>query len=96
MPTNRKSFHEYPKNNREPEIYVPSFFLEVPFDAQILQAEVRPLPKDKGYFTVSINHTFLAHIHKLGSEWIDFIGGRNEIYQAVGEKIDEYIKSTGL
>jgi hypothetical protein len=96
MITHKKTFHEYPKNNREPEIYVPSFFLEIPFDKQILKAEIRPLTKDKGYFTVSINHIFLAHIHKVGSEWTDFIGGKNEVYQAVGIKIDEYINNGNL
>lgn len=93
MAISRKSYHEYPKSYPQPEIYVPSFFLDVPFDNQIVHAEVRPIPKDRGYFTVTINHVFLAHIHKVGEEWYDFLGTRLSIYRAVGEQIDDYLKN---
>ena len=93
MASSRKPFHKYPAGETEPEKYVPSFFLNVQFDKQTLEAEVRPLSKDKGYFTVSINHVFLAHIHKVNSEWLDFIGGKDELYQAVGAQIDEHFKN---
>jgi hypothetical protein len=92
MPASRKPYHKYPvSQSPEPEKYLPSFFLEVPFDNLVLQAEIRPLRKDVGYFTVNINHVFMAHIHKMGETWKDFVGATSELYQVVGSLIDEHL-----
>lgn len=77
--------------SQEPDKYLPSFFVEVPFDNQIVRTEIKPLKKDKGYYTVNLNNIFLAHIHQVGDVWCDFLGSTNEIYQAVGKKIEEKI-----
>jgi len=92
MPANRKPIHNYPIQQSEPEKYVPSFFLDVPTEGKILRAEVRPLPKDKGYYTISLEGIFLGHIHKSGFFWTDFIGKTNEIYQMIGEAIEAHKK----
>ena len=82
--------HKYPSNDfQETEKYLPSFFLDVQFDNQILKAEIRPLKKDKGYFTVIINNIFLAHIHSLQGDWVDFLGKSHELYKIVGKMIEE-------
>jgi hypothetical protein len=88
--TNLKYGHKYPSHDfNEPEKYLPSFFLKVPFDNQIVKAEIRPLKKDKGYFTVILNNVFLAHIHSVQGEWLDFLGKTHEIYKIVGKMIEE-------
>ena len=95
MTTTRKTYHPYPTHQSEPEKYLPSFFFEVPIDRQILKAEVRPLQKDKGYFTISLDGIFVGHIHKFGEEWLDFLGVNTEVYQRVGELIEEHLKTAG-
>jgi hypothetical protein len=88
--TNLRSGHKYPSTAfNEPEKYLPSFFLEVPFDNLLVNAEVRPLRKDVGYYTVNLNNIFLAHIHLLGGEWVDFLGKTNELYHTIGKLIEE-------
>lgn len=62
MPTNRKPIHQYPTIKGVEETEAASFEIEIPFDGQIVKGEVRPLPKDKGYFTVRIDKVFTAHI----------------------------------
>jgi hypothetical protein len=94
MNTSRKTYHKYPTHTSEPEKYLPSFFLEVSIDRQILKAEVRPLQKDKGYFTIILDGIFVGHIHKLGEEWLDFLGVNTEVYQLVGNLIEEHLKKT--
>ncbi len=90
--TRRDYGHKYPTNEfNEPEKYLPSFFVEISFDNQILKAEIRPLRKDVGYYTVNLNNVFLAHIHKVGSVWSDFLGGSNELYQVIGSEIEGYL-----
>jgi hypothetical protein len=92
---NRKYGHGYPvQQSQEPEKYLPSFFLDVPFDNQIVKAEIRPLRKDIGYFTVNLNNVFLAHIHKIGDRWYDFIAQTNDLYMAVGKEIEAHLKKT--
>ena len=82
--------HKYPRNNSKPKnIYLLFFFLDVQFDNQILKAEIRPLKKDKGYFTVIINNIFLAHIHSVQGDWVDFLGKSHELYRVVGKMIEE-------
>jgi hypothetical protein len=88
--TNLRSGHKYPSNDfNEPEKYLPSFFLDVPFDNQLVRAEVRPLRKDVGYYTINLNNVFLAHIHLLGGNWLDFLGKTNDLYQTIGRLIEE-------
>jgi hypothetical protein len=91
---NRKYGHGYPVNNqfgREEDKYLPSFFLDVLFDFQIVKTEIRPLKKDPGYYTVNMNNIFLAHIRKFGEKWIDFLGTSNEVYEAVGHEIEKHL-----
>ena len=84
--------HKYPMTEpSEQDKYLPSIFKEVEIDKQLLKVEIRPLRKDIGYFTITINSVFLGHIHKLGEKWVDFIGSTNEIYTAVGKVIDEHL-----
>ncbi len=91
--TNLRYGHKYPTNEfNESEKYLPSFFMDVPFDNQIVKAEIRPLKKDKGYYTVILNNVFLAHIHYMGGEWVDFLGKTHELYRAVGKMIEEQCK----
>jgi hypothetical protein len=88
--TNLRQGHKYPSNDfNDSEKYLPSFFLDVPLDGQIIKAEIRPLKKDKGYYTVSLNNVFLAHIHLMGGDWVDFLGSTNVTYQTVGKLIEE-------
>jgi hypothetical protein len=93
MPTNRKPIHPYPSKQPELEKYLPSFFLEISVQSKVLKAEVRPLNKDKGYYTINLDGVFLGHIHKSGLFWTDFLGKTNEIYQMIGEGIETYLKS---
>jgi hypothetical protein len=87
--TNLRYGHKYPTNEfNEPEKYLPSFFLDVPFDNQIVKAEIRPLRKDVGYYTVNLNNIFLAHIHSVGGNWVDFLGKTTEVYQTIGMLIE--------
>jgi hypothetical protein len=93
-PQNKPPYHKYPA--AEPPVeekYLPSFFAEVSFDKQNFKAEIRPLKKDVGYYTVSLDKIFIGHIHKSGEKWVDFIGGDTEIYQIIGERIEEHEKS---
>ena len=86
-----KSYHKYPANTpQEQEKYLPSIFREVDMDKQRLKIEIRPLRKDIGYFTITINSVFLGHIHKVGEKWVDFIGSTNDIYFVVGKLIEEH------
>jgi len=91
MPTDRKPIHKYPGvEPKEEDKYLPGFFVEVSFDKQIFKAEIRPFRKDVGYYTVLLDDIFIGHIHKSVEKWIDFIGSCTEIYQAIGEKIEEH------
>ena len=92
MPVNRHPIHKYPSVNPEPEKYLPSFFLDISVQTKIFRAEVRPLTKDKGYYTINLDGTFMGHIHKSESVWADFLGNTNEIYQMIGEAIDAHLK----
>jgi hypothetical protein len=92
MPSNRKQIHPYPAVNPEPEKYLPSFFLDISFQTKIFKAEVRPLTKDKGYYTINLDGVFAGHIHKSGLFWTDFLGKTNEIYQMIGEGIEAHLK----
>lgn len=88
--TNLRYGHKYPTYEpSDSEKYLPSFFLDVPFDNQIVKAEIRPLVKDKGYYSVTINNIFIAHIHKMGENWEDFLGKTHELYKIVGKLIEE-------
>ncbi len=88
--TNLKYGHKYPTYEfNDSEEYLPSFFLDVPFDNQNVKAEIRPLKKDVGYYTLILNNVFLAHIHCLGGEWVDFLGKTHELYGIVGKMIEE-------
>ncbi len=91
MATTRKTYHPYPTHQSEPEKYLPSFFLEISIDRQILKAEVRPLQKDKGYYTIVLDGVFVGHIHKIGNEWLDFLGVNTEVYQLVGNGIEAHV-----
>lgn len=93
MPTNRKQIHPYPSNNPEPEKYLPSFFLEVSVESKDCRVEVRPLNRDKGYYTITLDGIFLGHIHKSGLFWTDFLGKTNEKYQVIGESIEGYLRT---
>jgi hypothetical protein len=87
------NFRKYPTDqSQEPEKYLPSFFVDVPIDNQIVKAEIRPLRKDIGYYTVNLNNVFLAHIRLQGEQWVDFLGGSNDVYQAVCKAIEMHIK----
>jgi hypothetical protein len=87
------NYRKYPTDRpQEPEKYLPSFFIDVPIDNQIIKAEIRPLRKDVGYYTVNLNNVFLAHIRLLGKQWVDFLGATNDVYQAVGKAIEGCIK----
>jgi hypothetical protein len=87
------NYRKYPSyQSEEPEKYLPSFFLDVSIDNQVVKAEIRPLRKDIGYYTVNLNNVFLAHIRKSGGQWVDFLGGTNDVYQAVGKAIEGHIK----
>jgi hypothetical protein len=89
-----KSFHKYPSASpSEEDKYLPSIFREVEMNSQLLKIEIRPLRKDIGYFTISINSVFLGHIHKVGAKWVDFIGSTNDIYLVVGKLIEEHMES---
>jgi len=92
MPTNRKPIHQYPVQNPEPEKYLPSFFLDISVESKIFKAEVRPLSKDKGYYTIILDGIFMGHIHQSGLFWTDFLGKTNEIYQMIGEGIEGHLK----
>ena len=94
MPINKPGYHKYPVKNQEPEKYLPSFFLDILIDSQMLKAEVRPLQKDKGYFTITLNGIFIGHIHKIGEKWLDFLGANREVYQCIGNMIEEHTKKT--
>ena len=86
-----KHGHKYPMSEPpEQDKYLPSIFKEVEIDNQLLKVEIRPLRKDIGYFTITINSIFLGHIHKVGEKWVDFVGSSHEIYMAVGKVIDEH------
>jgi hypothetical protein len=90
MPANRKPIHKYPVDiSQEPDKYLPSLFLDVQIDNQFVKTEIRPLRKDIGYYTVNFNNIFLAHIHKTGEKWVDFLGSTNEVYEAVGRAIEK-------
>jgi hypothetical protein len=87
-----KSGHKYPMNDaQEQDKYLPSVFREVEIDKQLVKVEIRPLRKDIGYFTISVNSVFVGHIHKVGEKWVDFIGSTNEVYLAVGKVIEEHL-----
>jgi hypothetical protein len=90
-----KYSHRYPITEpQEQDKYLPSIFKEVEIDNQLLKVEIRPLRKDIGYFTITINSIFLGHIHKVEEKWVDFVGSTNEIYMAVGKVIDEHLGRT--
>ena len=94
MPGNRKPMHPYPVNtNSEPEKYLSSIFFDVEVNQTVLKAEVRPLQKDRGYYTVNLDKVFLGHIHKVGNSWMDFLGSDLEVYQLVGKKIEEHLQN---
>ena len=83
--------HKYPMSEpSEQDKYLPSIFKEVEIDKQLLKVEIRPLRRDIGFFTITINSIFLGHIHKIGENWVDFIGSTNEVYTAVGKAIEEH------
>ncbi|HEV8506062.1 MAG TPA: hypothetical protein VGQ53_11700 [Chitinophagaceae bacterium] len=94
MPSNRKPIHPYPVNTvSEPEKYLSSIFFDVEVNPTVLKAEVRPLQKDRGYYTVNLDKVFLGHIHKVGNIWKDFLGSDLEVYQLVGKKIEEHLRN---
>ncbi|HEX3079917.1 MAG TPA: hypothetical protein VHQ04_05620 [Puia sp.] len=93
MPASRKPIHKYPTVNPEPEKYLPSFFLDISVETKIFRAEVRPLSKDKGYYTINLDGIFMGHIHKSGLVWTDFLGNTNELYQMIGESIEAYLSA---
>ena len=94
MPVNRKPMHPYPVNtNAEPEKYLSSIFFDVEVNQTVLKAEVRPLQKDRGYYTINLDKVFLGHIHKVGNIWMDFLGSDLEVYQLVGKKIEEHVQN---
>jgi len=92
MPENRKTFHRYPSDTFKDEYkFLPSFFLDFEHFGVVKQAEVRPNIQDKGYFQVSINNSFLPHIHNdQEGVWRDFLGNSTEIYMIVGKLIQEH------
>ena len=93
MPESRKPIHRYPTfEPKEDDKYLPSFFFDVSFDKQVFKAEIRPLKKDRGYFTVSLDNIFISHIHKLGGQWKDVIGGSTQLYQVIGKLIEDHLK----
>jgi hypothetical protein len=93
MSQSRKPIHEYPKYIPfESDKYLPSIVFDIRFENQTLKANVRPLVKDKGYYSVSIESIFLGHIHRNGDVWMDFIGTSNELYQVIGKSIEEHVK----
>lgn len=88
--------NQYPAEEpMEENKYLPSFFLVVEIDKQIIHAEIRPLRRDTGYFTIILNSIFLGHIHKAGIFWVDFLGQNMELYQKVGKLIEEHLEATG-
>ena len=93
MSAYRKPIHQYPADIPEPEKYLPSFFLDISLETKIFRAEVRPLTKDKGYYTVNLDGIFMGHIHKSGEVWTDFLGKTNQVYQMIGERIDAYLSA---
>jgi hypothetical protein len=58
----------------------------------MVKAEIRPLRKDVGHYTVNLNNLFLAHIRLSGDQWVDFLGKTNEVYQAVGDAIVKHLR----
>jgi hypothetical protein len=92
MPASRKPIHKYPTVNPEPEKYLPSFFLDITVENKVFKAEIRPLTRDKGYYTINLDGIFMGHIHKSGLVWTDFLGNTNQIYQMVGEGIEGIVK----
>ena len=89
MPAHNTGGHKYPAYEpNESDKYLPSLFFDVEIDRQMVKVEARPLRKDIGYYTINLNHVFLAYIHKMGDVWKDFLGATNEVYQAVGQGIE--------
>jgi hypothetical protein len=94
MPVGKKPIHQYPHQQPDPEKYLPSFFLDISVENKICRVEVRPLNRDKGYYTINLDGIFLGHIHKSGMFWTDFLGKTNETYQAIGEGIEAYLRTS--
>ncbi len=85
MPTIRKPIRPYPGERLQAEKkYLPTFFLEFEYFGKMIKVEVRHLESDKGYYTIVMNGSFLAHIHKEGEAWADFLGKTSEMFQVVG------------
>ena len=91
MPESRKPFHRYPSNTfHEEEKYLPSFFIDFEHYRKIIRAEIRPNKQDRGYYQVTLNNVFLAHIHSISGVWMDFLGVTNEMYEIVGKLIERH------
>ena len=91
MPESRKPFHRYPSNTfHEEDKYLPSFFIDFEYFGKIIHAELRPNKQDRGYYQVTLNNVFLAHIHSMDGVWMDFLGVTNEMYEIVGKLIEGY------
>jgi hypothetical protein len=70
------------------KINLPSFFIDFEHYGKIMHAEIRPNKQDRGYYQVTLNNVFLAHIHAVDGVWKDFLGVTNEMYGIVGKLIE--------
>ena len=92
MPESRKPFstgiHQIHSMPEREEKYLPSFFIDFEHYGKIMHAEIRPNKQDRGYYQVTLNNVFLAHIHSVDGIWMDFLGATNEMYEIVGKLIE--------